>query len=1197
MYKLRPEQQAAVDKTYQYWQQSQHATARRFLWNAKPRFGKTFAAYEFMRKINAERVLIVTNRPVVSDAWSQDFFKFIRPETDYIFASAKSHTPKLAPAQSGSAVPTERIYSRAELIHQPALLKRPLIFFISLQDLKGKSSGSRDFKAKNQWLFNLEKSWDLLIIDEGHEGIKTHKTFEALSNLKTNFTLYLSGTPFRAVADQDFSNAQIFNWTYLDEQKTYSDHPRLDFRVCPLADFLPKSNPSNLASIDLGKLFESNTVGFVHPELVQTWLDRLAIIFQQQSNLRHSFWLLSKISDCKSLQTLLREHPFFRDFQVIVAAGKNQFSASAPENTSYAGQKVLANLRGVIGPHPDQTQTITLSCGQLTTGITVPEWSGIFMLYSTNDLSRLSSAQYLQTIFRAQTPASGKSKSYIFDFAPERALTALQDYAQSLCDLPAESALTELMQYLSIQIFDADGHIAPLNAAEAVELPHKIIAREIVDGGFIASNKLFNIRNIFHISEPARKIVGKLSALHKNRLEKNPRPLPRPTTKLDTLGQPLINSELLKQACREVLKNSKYHKLTAKDRQQLYRLVLSEAAETTTLDSLPPAEQIVIKNALREIKTTAHRLAHRRQKREEEDYRDKLRGFSRTIPMLLHIYGEPNFAFSDLASKIPDSTFLELTGITKHDFEILHRENYFNEQNCTLAIREFMRREQSLANYFAPDTTQNIFDFIPLQYGKRVFTPHTTAEYLVAKLKSVDPQLFQSRSAKFFDPAAKSGLLLAVIVRELFQNLRPTFPNDHDCLLHIFASQIYAWAPDEISHRTLLQTLFSFIRAGSINFSKSEIHAMKQHLSEYNPLSAKPSLKNYQNNIWEEEMRFDVIISNPPYQLGRRQIYADFYKLAVDLDPELLCMVFPQGWQKPHNHNGLGQLNNARYKRDPHLVSIDNYDQKAAERLFPNIGTGGVNIVLRSRNFNNQGHIPQLIAGVKSGSIILPLKAEEIAKPAELTVMIDRLQYQPKIDSLGSARKPYGFYADPLRHPEKYHLELFEASQHPDDVRLFGLLDDVHRGFRYISRSSLPKVSPNIDHYKLFVPKAWGNMATNIGLGGSYSNICVASPGDVCSETFLEFGPFASQQETIKAAKYFMTKFFRALLFLAKDSQNTAKDKYRYIPLPDFNADFWQSQIIDLDQKLFELYDVPPATREFIIQNLQPRSAANIEIL
>lgn len=1237
-FSLRPEQQAAIDQTYHYWQQtsspkvptndstvkssqpqtlsvdipSTKPSPRQFLWNAKPRFGKTFAAYEFARKINAWRILIITNRPAISDAWASDFFAHVAPKTNYIFASAKPHscstptTTKISPptpAISTDILPAQalsnsRIYSRSELIRRPELLARPLVFFISLQDIKGKDLTSADFKTKNQWIFDVEKGWDLLIIDESHEGIKTAKTSAVLNQLKANFTLYLSGTPFRALADQDFSADQIFNWTYLDEQKSYRDRPRLDFRICNLSDCFASNDhqprPLNMSShlpLDLGGLFQTSGAQFAYPVAVQSWLDYMALIFRSQPDLHHTFWLLSKVNDCKALQIVLAQHSFFQDYKVVLAAGKMSSSA------------VLSNVRSAIGSRPDQAKTITLSCGRLTTGITIPEWAAVFMLYSTNDLSRLSSAQYLQTVFRAQNPnpasAQTKTKSYVFDFAPDRVLTILQDYAQSLCNLPPDRALPELLKYLTVSTLNASkNQFTLLGAVDVMELPRRLVAQEIVDGGFVFSNKLFNIHNIFHASAAAQKVINKLTALRKNRLEKSPSQLPLPTTKLDAAGQPLTNPELINQAFQEVLKNPKYRKFNSQTRQKLHNLALLETMENFALDELSPADQINFENALREVRDTASRLARRQKKREEDNYRDKLRGFSRTIPMLLHTYGEPNFTFSDLAEKIPDQIFLELTGLTKSDFALLRREQYFNEPNCDLAIREFMRREKSLANYFLPDADQDIFDFIPLQYGTRVLTPKFTAEKLLQKLEVARPGIFRSRDHKFFDPAAKSGVFLTLIIKKLYQNLRPDFPSDRDCLFHILTHQIYAWSPDEISHRIVKNTVLSFIRTNSLHFSDAEIAKISHNFLIFNPiLEAQKSPRSKINYPWKENMKFDVIVSNPPYQLGRRQIYADFYRLAVDLDPELLCMIFPQGWQKPCNHNGLGQLNCTKYKRDSHIVSIDNYNQKSAEKLFPNIGTGGLNIILRDRNYDNHGSIPQLLAGCEASPLVLPLNASEISKPAELLSFIEQFKYLPKIESLGSARKPYGFYSDPLRHPEKYHLDLHETPQTPDDVRLFGLLSDGSRGYRYISRASLPKISNNIDQYKLFIPKAWGNMATNIGLGGSYSNICVASPGDVCSETFIEFGPFASQDETIKAAKYFMTQFFRALLFLAKDTQNTTKDKYCYIPLPDFSESIWQLKISELDPALFDLYNVPPATRTFISDNVQLRSEANIEIL
>ena len=344
-------------------------------------------------------------------------------------------------------------------------------------------------------------------------------------------------------------------------------------------------------------------------------------------------------------------------------------------------------------------------------------------------------------------------------------------------------------------------------------------------------------------------------------------------------------------------------------------------------------------------------------------------------------------------------------------------------------------------------------------------------------------------------------------------------------------------------------------------------------------------------------MKFDVIIGNPPYQLGRRQIYADFYRMAVDLKPDLLCMVFPVGWQKPTNTNGLSQLNNEKYKRDRHLIRIDNYYEDGPDRLFPNVGTGGVNIVLRDSHKDNGGDIEKFEYGQMVGRVVLPISQEESDKPDELKSLLACVDYSNNMEQIGSPSKPYNFRADPLRAPQVYGITLENDKQQQNDVRLFGLLPGGGRGYKYTPRATIPRISPNIDTYKLFVPKAWGNMSKSAGLGGSYSNIGIARPGDICSETFIEFGPFKSDEEARKMAKYFLTKFFRALLFLAKDSQNTAKEKYRFIPLPDLSKPYFNKSIAEIDEALFEEYNIPQEIREFIRKNIQTRDESNIDIL
>lgn len=1043
-YTLRPSQQEAIEQTLKFWKQERSPTRRKFLWNAKPRFGKTLAAYDFARRIDAQRILIVTNRPAIADSWAHDFFNYIAPTSDLIFTSTRSkHSP-------------ERIYSRAELLKDRSLLAKPLIHFISLQDIKGKDPASSEFKTKNRWIFEVEQPWDLLIIDEGHDGAGTAKSRAVFDHIKTNFTLVLSGTPFRILASQEFSDNQIYNWTYLDEQNSTTALPPLEFR---LSDSI--TDPD-------------------------TQLDFLA----RELSDSHSLWLLSDVESCRDMQARLQKHPAFSDHQIILAAGRD---------SATHGLKTLATVREAIGDHPELTRTITLSCGQLTTGITMPAWSAVVMLYDSSDLARASSAQYLQAAFRAQN----QKPAHIFDFNPARCLTILQDYAGNLC---GQEHFADLFTHLKVSYHD-QGTWRRLTPTEITLLPQQIATCEIVDSGFTRANHLLQITPDIKLSARTKRILHKIGQT-----------------------MPVIHRGARVQTPVEVVPRS-----------------------------------------------------HKAKREVTNFYTNQLHELTRTIPFLLHLYARQyssgDIKFSDLLHQIPTQDLSKITGITKSELEYLISEGIFNETNLNLAITEFLNRSKKYA--------EQIFQYIPSPHGGEVFTPVAVVDQMLDLLDQANPGIFKSPDLIFFDPAASSGLFLARITRRLFQNLRPKFASDHDCFLHILSQQIFAGSSSTIYQRSVMNTVTSLA-----DFSAAEIELITKNLQ----------IINFQKGIkMSKTFKPDIIISNPPYQQGHRQVYADFYKLAVDLDPEILCMVFPLGWQKPNNRNGLNRINCATYKRDPHLVSIDNYVGRAAEKLFPGFGTGGVNIVLRDKKYDNNGVIKQYEAGKFVDEVplsqILPLSAHEVVKPDELTCLIDLFANSPKISALGSARKPYGFYADPLRHPEKYGLILQDNTHRKNDVRLFGLFDDITRGYKYIPRKDLPKISSNIDAWKLFVPKAWGNMSERIGFGGSYANICVARPGDVCSETFIEFGPFKNQDEAYRMAKYFMTKFFRALLYLAKTSQNTAKDKYRYIPVSNLADKIFDLPISELDQALFDKYKIPLCSQNFIKQNIQNRSENNIELL
>ena len=517
---------------------------------------------------------------------------------DYVVLQEMSHGPITAP--KSFFVNHRRVPSREDILNVSGDfandLSRPLIFFISLQDLKGRSADAAGFKQKNQWIFDLPGGWDLLIIDESHEGVRTLKTADVRKNLKVDFTLHLSGTPFKAIADGEFTSDQIFNWSYSDEQEAkevwdyehgdnpYAVLPRMNFRAYHMSTMMESQVEDQEACFDLGEFFKASGNGFVRPGDVEKWLDKISGVKrdpetgavtilpvdgklnqpfdseEKRNQLRHTFWFMSRINECRAMKELLNKHPIFKDYKVVLAAGKG--------DDEYEGKKVLEQVQNAIGEDPTTTKTITLSCGQLTTGITVRPWTAVFMLYGTTgtgSIIKSSSTQYLQAAFRAQNPWSYgehqefyKSDCYVFDFAPDRVLTILQDYAVNLSGSKKHEdhkpAIRKLLNYMSVISMDDAGELRELDAKGIVELPRKLIAKEIVDGGFVTSNKLFNINNIFHASPEARAIINKLQAVKKQKLEKNPQDLPEPQTKVGEDDNVIIDPEILVNTSNGILK-------------------------------------------------------------------------------------------------------------------------------------------------------------------------------------------------------------------------------------------------------------------------------------------------------------------------------------------------------------------------------------------------------------------------------------------------------------------------------------------------------------------------------------------------------------------------------------------------------------------------------------------------------------------
>lgn len=529
-YVLRQEQREAVEKTKAYFKKG----GREFLWNAKPRFGKTLTSYDLIRTMGFRNTLVVTNRPSIANSWAEDFQKFIAWQTPLDFVS---DTDALK-GKKGVMTRDEFLDAMGhdEEHHQG------MVAFESLQGLKGSVyfGGGID---KLKWISDLH--FDLLIVDESQEGVETYKTERAFDKVHCDHILYLSGTPFKQLAKGQFSDSQIYNWSYADEQEAKENWKGDDFnpyeRLPQLAMFTYQMSPMITGEIkqgasipaegedftdyafDLNEFFLTNSSGkFIHEEEVKKFLHALSTndkypfsTEELREKLPHTLWLLNYVSSAKALAKLLQEDPVFKDYHVVLAAGDGKLSAE--EETVKAYDKVKKAIH-------DYSKTITLSVGQLTVGVTIPQWCGVLMLCNMK-----SPSSYMQAAFRAQNPYEfigekgerfRKETAYVFDFDPARTLTIYDEFANDLSKDTVDGHGTKddraknirrLLNFFPVIGEDSQGSMVELNAAQVLSIPRKLKSEEVVRRGFMSNFLFANIGRIFAAPQEVKDILDKLT--------------------------------------------------------------------------------------------------------------------------------------------------------------------------------------------------------------------------------------------------------------------------------------------------------------------------------------------------------------------------------------------------------------------------------------------------------------------------------------------------------------------------------------------------------------------------------------------------------------------------------------------------------------------------------------------------------------
>lgn len=541
-YELRKEQLNAVDQTRAYF--VNHGNGSEFLWNAKPRFGKTLTTYDLARQMKLRNILVVTNRPSIANSWFDDYEKFIAWQTKYYFVSETD-------ALKGQPVLSRKEYVDTITKHDDD--DNGQIAFESLQGLKRSIYFGGD-NDKLKWI--AETDWDLLVIDEAHEGVDTYKTDKVFDKIKRKYTLHLSGTPFKALANGKFDSDQIYNWSYADEQTAkqewdediegssnpYEKLPRLNMFTYQMSAIMEEKARNDISlnddgtvdpAFDLNEFFKTNSSSeFIYDTQVDHFLDALTTqekfpfsTPELRDELKHTFWLLNRVDSAKALAKKLKDHPVFGEYEIVLAAGDGSLDEDVKES-----KKAFDRVQKAIAKYD---KTITLSVGQLTTGVTVKPWTAVIMLSSMK-----SPAEYMQAAFRAQNPYTyqdehgsviQKENAYVFDFDPTRTLTIFDEFANNLStDTARENGTAEqreknirrLLNFFPVIGEDENGKMVELDTKQVLSIPRKLKSQEVVNHGFMNNFLFVNISNIFNAPGEVKEILNGLVIAREDKSKK-----------------------------------------------------------------------------------------------------------------------------------------------------------------------------------------------------------------------------------------------------------------------------------------------------------------------------------------------------------------------------------------------------------------------------------------------------------------------------------------------------------------------------------------------------------------------------------------------------------------------------------------------------------------------------------------------------
>ena len=1172
---FRPEQQEAINKT-----KKQFRKGNQMLWNAKMRFGKTLSALQVVKDMEFQRILILTHRPVVDAGWFEDFGKIFYDRKDFAYGSKNN----------GESYSSLERQAESHGLHY--------VYFASMQDLRGSELVGGNFDKNNE-VFATD--WDLIIVDEAHEGTQTELGKAVMGELVKEQTkvLRLSGTPFNLL--DDFKEDEIYTWDYVMEQRAKINWDELHFGDPNPYASLPTLN---IYTYDLGRLlhdfvdedvafnfrefFRVNEAGgFCHEKDVRAFLNLLTkedkdslypYANEEYRNIfRHTLWMVPGVKEARALSAMLQAHPVFQHFKVVNVAGDGDQDEESRD--------ALEAVEQAIGKDPDATRTITLSCGRLTTGVSVKAWTAVFMLSGSYNTAASS---YMQTIFRVQTPATingrMKEQCYVFDFAPDRTLKVIAETAKISAKAGKTSqsdrkAMGEFINFCPIISIEGS-QMNHFDVPRMLEQLKRVYVERVVRNGF-EDNSLYNdeLMKLDDLElqefDDLKKIIGQTKAMPK-------------TNQVDINSQGLNNEEYEE---KEKLEKKPKKELTEDERKRL--------------------EELKKKTKNREAAISI------------------LRGISIRMPLL--IYGaelsdeSQEITIDNFASLIDPQSWEEFMpkGVTKQKFNSF-KKYYDPEIFCAagkriramaraadkLSIEERIERITDIFSTFRNPDKETVltpwrvvnmhlgdclggYNFYDTEYQNVISEPRFIDKgEVTAEVFSPESRILEINSKSGLYPLYMAyGIYRARVKASLFAV--ETIEEQQTVWDKVIAENIFVICKTPMAKSITKRTLAGFRKAKvNTRYFEDLINQIKNKPENFIAKVAKGH--SYWKAIDNDNMKFNAIVGNPPYQevvdqkesTNGQKVSISIFQYFQTISEKIgkyTALIYPGSRWIHRSGKGLEKFGLAQMN-DPHLALLEFFP--CSKDIFKDVAIAdGLSIVLKNMEKNECGFTYKYSVGGKTITI-------QANNPGN-----DMFSLNPQdneiIKRLDNAIKSFGCLHDSILPRNLFSIESDFVEKNPSLVKEFNDGDYYNpqseiklftndkagksgRARWYIANKNvIASGSEYLNKWKVIVSSA------NAGGQKRSNQIAIVDNHSAFGRSRVALKTFATEKEAINFFKYATSEIIRFAFLLTDESLTSLAKK-----VPDLLDYSDENGIIDYNRDvnamLYRLFDINETSQQYI---------------